>query len=246
MNQPLTKRQFQILQAFDRLQQEFGYSPTLSELGEDLGVNRVTVFGHVQVLMEKGAMENLMPGASRGLEFTELGRSMVSPLGRTESTPPPSPPAPVNPSLSPSDKLSSEMVDQRRSPRCAPLMGKIAAGGPILAEEEQQSVDIPDLLRLRDHSYLLQVSGDSMIEAQIAHGDWVVIESDRRPEAKDIVVAILKGGPQEECTLKTYLPLGNGRVKLQPENPDYEATIVTAQDLEIRGVVTGVMRSLAS
>lgn len=235
MQQPLTKRQHQILQAFDRLQRDFGYSPTLNELGEDLGVNRVTVYGHIQVLVEKGAMENLMPGASRGLELTEFGRSLLQPNSKTPASPSPQ----VHPS-------GGSNAARAAGPRSAPLLGKIAAGGPILAEEQKQQVDIPHLLKLREQSYLLQVSGDSMIQAQIAHGDWVVIQADRQPEAKDIVVAILKGGVQEECTLKTYLPLGNGRIKLQPENPDYDATIVSAQDLEIRGVVTGVMRSLAN
>jgi repressor LexA len=243
VNQPLTKRQFQILQAFERLQQDFGYSPTLNELGEDFGVNRVTVFGHIQALMEKGAMENLMPGASRGLELTELGRSMVSPTEKLTANPQ----GRERQELPESSLVKGQTIAERdASPRSAPLLGKIAAGGPILAEEHQQQVDIPNLLKLRDHSYLLQVSGDSMIGAHIAHGDWVVIQSDRKPEAKDIVVAILKTGPQEECTLKTFIPLGNGRIKLQPENPDYEATIVASQDLEVRGVVTGVMRSLAS
>ncbi len=235
MNQPLTKRQHQILQVFDQLQQENGYSPTMQELGDELGVNRVTVYGHVQVLLEKGALENLMPGASRGLELTSYGQAF---LGNNRPQPSPAPTATATP------------VAERKSgptigPRAAPLLGKIAAGGPILAEENQQSVDIPELLKLRDDSYLLQVSGDSMINAQIAHGDWVIVQGNRQPEAKDIVVAILQAGPQEECTLKTYLPLGNGRIKLQPENPDYEPTIVPADDLEIRGVVTGVLRHLA-
>lgn len=235
MQQPLTKRQYQILQTFDRLQQDFGYSPTLNELGEDLGVNRVTVFGHIQVLVEKGAMENLMPGASRGLELTEFGQSLLQPAINKPASPSP-----------PTRTSDGSSAVSSFGPRSAPLLGKIAAGGPILAEEQKQQVDIPQLLKLRQQSYLLQVSGDSMIQAQIAHGDWVVIQADRQPEAKDIVVAILKNGPQEECTLKTYLPLGNGRIKLRPENPDYEATIIRAQDLEIRGVVTGVMRSLAN
>ena len=246
MNQPLTKRQFQILQAFDRLQQDFGYSPTLNELGEELGVNRVTVFGHIQVLTDKGAMENLMPGASRGLELTEFGRGLLQPASPPQAVG--SKPSPQNAVASDIDKWREKSAAQQPDfgPRSAPLLGKIAAGGPILAEEQKQQVDIPKLLKLRDQSYLLQVSGDSMIEAQIAHGDWVVVQSDRQPEAKDIVVAILQTGAQEECTLKTYLPLGNGRIKLQPENPDYEATIVSASELEIRGVVTGVLRSLSA
>lgn len=252
MQPPLTKRQHQILQAFQSLQAEVGYSPTLRELGEELGVNRVTVYGHIQVLLEKGALENLFPGASRGLDITEFGNSILGAVSDSENRAT----AGVDNNfgsrplakrkLSQLAKTSQPLTKLSQSPRSAPCLGKIAAGGPILAQENQRSVDIPELLNLNQQSYLLQVSGDSMIGAQIAHGDWVIVRSDRQPEAKDIVVAILTNGPQEECTLKTYIPLGNGRIKLQPENNDYEATIVRADELEIRGVVSGLLRNLQS
>lgn len=233
MQTPLTKRQHQILQAFGSMQAEVGYSPTLRELGEELGVNRVTVYGHIQALLEKGALENLFPGASRGLDITDFGNSILgnSTEGQTGNA-------------VAADKR--QLPNSSQAPRSAPCLGKIAAGGPILAQQIQGSIDIPELLNLNQESYLLQVSGDSMIDAQIAHGDWVIVRSDRQPEAKDIVVAILTNGPQEECTLKTYIPLGNGRIKLQPENIDYEAIIVQAEELEIRGVVSGLLRNLQS
>ena len=85
MQPPLTKRQHQILQAFQSLQAEVGYSPTLRELGEELGVNRVTVYGHIQVLLEKGALENLFPGASRGLDITEFGNSILGAVSDSEN-----------------------------------------------------------------------------------------------------------------------------------------------------------------
>ena len=77
MGRPITRRQLEVLTAFQQLQLEQGLAPTLEELGQSLGVNRVTVYGHIQSLAQKGYLENLFPGASRGLDITELGHQTL-------------------------------------------------------------------------------------------------------------------------------------------------------------------------
>jgi repressor LexA len=176
-----------------------------------------------------------MPGASRGLEITEFGLALIKEQHPAES---------VHAENADYSRASSHTKKHQDENISVPFLGKIAAGGPILTVEDRRTVDIPKLLKLQPSTYLLKVSGDSMINAQIAHGDWVIVDSAKIPEAKDIVVSVITEGPMEECTLKTYLPIGNGKIKLQPENPDYEPSIFSVTDIQIRGVVTSVLRTL--
>ncbi len=121
-----------------------------------------------------------------------------------------------------------------------PLLGVVAAGAPIEAIEQAETIDVPrDLVPSRGESFVLRVQGDSMIDEQIRDGDYVVVES--RPEARDgeTVVALIRG---EEATLKKLYR--NGRtVKLVPANPSLEPIVLPAADVEVRGVVTGLLRS---
>lgn len=125
-----------------------------------------------------------------------------------------------------------------------PLLGKIAAGGPIDVLEQPEQVELPDYLRVQDHHYLLEVAGDSMQNAGIHPGDLVMIDRQAQAQRNDIVVAVLQGTGREECTLKRWLPLDQSRVLLLPENPRYQPLEVEANDLELRGVVRGVIRRL--
>jgi repressor LexA len=240
MTSPLTRRQFQVLQAFADHQLETQLAPTLEELGQKLGVNRVTVYGHIQALLQKQCLENLMPGASRGLDLTASGRQALIPTDQKgkghfqQNNPQTMGPSPFENASPPASEPSAAI----------PLLGKIAAGGPILALEEKRPVHLPSFLGVKDSTYLLQVSGDSMIEANINDQDLVLIDREAHPKANDIVVAILKNAAEEECTLKHYLPQKNGLVILKPANQAYSPIAVPGTELEVRGVVTGVIRSL--
>ncbi len=120
-----------------------------------------------------------------------------------------------------------------------PLLGTVAAGLPIEAVEVNESVAVPGELVGRGQCFVLKVRGDSMIEEQIRDGDYVVVES--RPEAHEgeTVVALIRG---EEATLKRFYRSGRSGVRLVPANPSMEPIEVPARDVQIRGVVCGLVR----
>lgn len=120
-----------------------------------------------------------------------------------------------------------------------PLLGTVAAGAPIEAIEQRETIDVPrDLVPRRGECFVLQVRGDSMIEDQICDGDYVVVES--RPEARDgeTVVALVGG---DEATLKRIYRRGR-QVRLQPANASMKPIDVPASQVEVRGVVRGLLR----
>ncbi|MBL8726222.1 MAG: transcriptional repressor LexA [Planctomycetes bacterium] len=118
-----------------------------------------------------------------------------------------------------------------------PLVGSIAAGRPIEAIEDRQDLELTDLVPTGDQIYLLRVRGKSMIEDHIDDGDLVVVEKRATVRDGEIAVAILEG---EEATLKRVYREPGGRYRLQPANASMAPIIV--QDLQIRGVVRGVIR----
>jgi repressor LexA len=132
------------------------------------------------------------------------------------------------------------LVDRARratAPRGLPLVGQVAAGSPVLAEENiEDYLELPTLAGGDEADYLLQVRGDSMRDAGIMDGDHVVVQ--RRDSALDgeIVVALVEG----EATVKRFFREGD-RVRLQPENDTMEPIHVSG-DLEIAGKVVGVVR----
>ncbi|MAW61647.1 MAG: repressor LexA [Planctomycetes bacterium] len=233
MSRPLlTRRQHEVLLCFARLQEEQGLAPTLEELGKELGLNRATIHGHIQALVEKGMLENLLPGASRGLDLTEAGQSNL-------------PSARLNPIPDSTGQAPGGASPRQSLPQQAPglqLLGRIAAGGPIETLEDPVDVDLPDYLRVQEHHYLLEVAGDSMQNAGIHPGDLVMIDRQGQANRNDIVVAVLQRDGREECTLKRWHPLNDRRVLLLPENPRYSPLEVNTQELELRGVVRAVIR----
>ncbi len=121
-----------------------------------------------------------------------------------------------------------------------PLLGIVAAGAPIEAIEDPETLEVPpSLVPRRGKSFVLRVQGESMIDEQIRDGDYVVVES--RPEARngETVVAVLRG---EEATLKKFYRKGS-RVRLEPANARMKPIEVPAGEVEIRGVVRALRRS---
>ncbi len=125
------------------------------------------------------------------------------------------------------------------APPVIPLVGKIAAGLPIEAVEDQQELNLAEMFMGPD-LFALRVSGDSMIDAGILDGDYVVIK--KQPVAHDgeIVVALID---RVEATLKRFRRISNSEVKLIPENPEMEPMIYRADRVTIHGVLVGQMRS---
>lgn len=120
-----------------------------------------------------------------------------------------------------------------------PLLGMVPAGGPILTEEYIESwVNVgEDVVYKYKDSYLLRVTGDSMIEAGIYEGDILVVCGALEPREGDIVVALV----DNQNTVKRYMRDSNGRVYLKPENPNYD-NIYPEGELCTQGVVTGLIR----
>jgi repressor LexA len=121
-----------------------------------------------------------------------------------------------------------------------PLLGTVAAGIPIEAIEVPETVTIPETLRRRGASlFALRVAGDSMIDEQIRDGDTVIVESRREADDGETVVALIRG---EETTLKKLYRNGS-TVRLVPAHPAMAPLELPAEDVEVRGVVTGLLRS---
>lgn len=136
-----------------------------------------------------------------------------------------------------------EVLPQHR-PRAAavhlPLLGRVAAGEPIEAIEDPETIAVPEEFvgRRRGEVYALLVRGDSMIDDHIRDGDYVVVESRDTAQNGEMVIALLNG---ENATLKRYFRERN-RVRLQPANEKMKPIYVHPLDLEIQGVVVGVLR----
>lgn len=198
----VTPRQMEILTFIRDFRTRNGYSPTMQEIGDSLGLTKVTVFEHVGVLERKGMLLRGTKHSARSLQ--------------------------VSPKV--------DFPDQR--PTRLPLVGRIAAGMPIEAVEDRETVDLEELFVHVGNTFVLRVTGDSMIEDHICDGDYVVCEQRETPRNGEIVVALLQDG---EATLKRFYR-ERGRIRLQPANEKYAPIYVN--DVQIQGVVIGVLRTL--
>jgi repressor LexA len=199
MRRNLTRRQAEVLEVTRSYIDEHGISPTLEEIGEILGVNRVTVFEHVRALEDKGWITT-EKNYSRSIQLT--------------------------------DDL------QTPAPRSVPLLGRIAAGSPIEALEDRQSVELDDFFPHGGNCFMLEVQGDSMIDDQIRDGDLVLVESRKTAHAGETVVALIDG---EEATLKRFYRQGR-RIRLEPRNESLKPIVLDARRVEVQGIVIGVLR----
>jgi repressor LexA len=211
----LTARQQEIWQFLVSYVDDHGYPPTVREIGDAVGLaSPSTVHAHLANLERAGLLRR-DPTKPRALEL--LGR----PKSRAVPDPRPSRP-------------EAELL---------PLVGRIAAGGPLLADENvEERIAVPDLLG-RNADFLLRVTGESMIEAGILDGDLVVVR--RQDDARDGEVVVALVGEDEsadEATVKTFRRDRDGRVRLQPENSALEP--IYADHVQILGKVTGVLRSI--
>ncbi len=120
-----------------------------------------------------------------------------------------------------------------------PVLGRVAAGEPLLAEENiEEYVEVPEVIGGEDSDYVLKVKGDSMRDAGILEGDYVVVKSSERADNGEIVVALLG----EEATVKRFFK-EKDRVRLQPENKAYKP--IRTKDAQLLGRVVGVFRKVA-
>ena len=135
---------------------------------------------------------------------------------------------------------SMELVPSRVGTRAIdlPLLGNVAAGAPIEAVVSAETVSVPEDLVGKADTYALRVRGDSMIDEQIRDGDLVIVEDRKTANDGEMVIALLEG---QDVTLKKFYR-ENGHVRLQPANETLQPLIVDATQIQIQGVVVGVMR----
>jgi repressor LexA len=119
-----------------------------------------------------------------------------------------------------------------------PLLGFIAAGRPIEAVGQNETISIPEDMLGKDNTYVLKVKGNSMIDEQIRDGDFVIVEERSTAQNGETVVALLNG---EDTTLKKFYREGE-QVRLQPANPEMEPIYVNERDITVQGVVIGILR----
>ncbi len=119
-----------------------------------------------------------------------------------------------------------------------PLVGRIAAGQPLEAVEDRETISLGDFVRARN-VFVLQVKGNSMRDDHILDGDYIVVEQTQVAHPGDIVVALVGG---EEATLKRFYREPGGKVRLQPANATLEPIVLPAADVKVQGRVIGVLR----
>jgi repressor LexA len=245
----LTRRQREILDYIADFIRTRRYSPSLEEIAEHFGLSSVaTVHKHVSNL-EKKAFIRRSWNRSRSIDLITTELDSASAHGVAE------PPIPFRPRAAhglaaahlpgAAEALAAGTGDavldpaERAAVERLPLLGRVAAGRPIEVVADQDEIAVPSMLAGKGKTFVLQVTGTSMIGEHIQDGDYVIVERRERATDGEKVVALLEDG---EVTLKTYYRDPDGTVRLEPANPDFATIRVRDGHLRIQGVVIGVMR----
>ncbi|HEU4453172.1 MAG TPA: transcriptional repressor LexA [Longimicrobium sp.] len=120
-----------------------------------------------------------------------------------------------------------------------PLLGTVAAGLPLEAVTEQETITVPHDMVRRGNNYVLRVKGESMIDEQIRDGDYIIVNSRQTADNGEMVVALVDG---DSATVKKFYKESGGQVRLQPANPTMLPMYYPAERVQIQGIVVGVIR----
>lgn len=211
----LTPRQRRILEVIREQVERRGYPPSMREIGDAVGLTSTSSVSHQLHALERKGFLRRDPHRPRAVDvrLPESARRL-------------------------SRSVDTATTEESTRPEASyvPVVGRIAAGGPILAEEAIEDVfPLPRQIVGSGQLFLLTVVGDSMVDAAICDGDWVVVRQQPTAESGDIVAAMIEG----EATVKT-LKLRDGRVWLVPQNPAYEP--IPGDQATILGRVVAVLR----
>ncbi len=205
----LTPRQRRVLEVIRESVERRGYPPSMREIGEAVGLTSTSSVAHQLAALQRKGFLRRDAKRPRAVEVTLPGAAPHDPTGEG---------------------------DARPAPTYVPVVGRIAAGGPILAEQVVEDVfPLPRQLVGDGQLFLLQVKGDSMIDAAIADGDWVVVRQQPNADNGDIVAALIDG----EATVKTF-SRKDGHVWLLPHNSSYSP--IPGDEATVLGRVTAVLR----
>jgi repressor LexA len=208
----LTKRQQEIFDFIKRYSADFGYPPTVRDIGKAVGLaSSSTVHAHLANLEKLGLLRR-DPSKPRAIEMLDRAREGV--------------------------EQAVENVRSLVKPDGLPLVGQVAAGSPVLAEENiEEYVSVPPLAGGETGEYVLRIRGESMKNAGILEGDYVVVRPQESASDGEIVVALVG----EEATVKRFFR-ENDHVRLQPENETMEP--IRSKDVRVLGRVVGLFRSV--
>ena len=228
----LTAKQHELLSFIHRRLEETGISPSFEEMKDALDLrSKSGVHRLISALEERGFIRRL-PNRARALEVlrqpenspgapTVPANDPVAPHVRPPHVrPPQAAPAPAN-----------DIIE-------VPLHGRIAAGAPIEALEDNQMLPVPAALLGAGEHYALEVSGDSMIEAGIFDGDFALVRRTDTARDGEIVVALVR---DEEATLK-YLRRESGMIRLDPANAAYDPQFYRPEEVQVQGRLAGLLR----
>jgi repressor LexA len=207
----LTPRQQRVLNVIRDSIEHRGYPPSMREIGEKVGLTSSSSVAHqLRTLEEKGFLKR-DPNRPRALQVFSPDEAVVDETGIGDAMP---------------------------AATYVPMVGRIAAGGPILAEERVEEIfPLPKTLVGEGTLFLLEVTGDSMIDAAICNGDYVVVRQQPNAENGEVVAAMLDG----EATVKTF-QRKDGKVWLLPHNEQYDP--IDGTHATILGKVTAVLRRM--
>jgi repressor LexA len=212
----LTERQRTILDVIRASVTNRGYPPSIREIGDAVGLTSTSSVAHQLRTLERKGYLRRDPNRPRAVDVRGSDDTAVRPPVLTE--------------VSGSDALPE--------PTFVPVLGRIAAGGPILAEEAVEDVfPLPRELVGEGALFLLRVVGESMVDAAICDGDWVVVRQQNVADNGDIVAAMIDG----EATIKTFKRTG-GQVWLMPHNPAFDP--IPGNDAAVLGKVVTVIRKI--
>ena len=204
----LTERQRRVMDFIANFLRERGYCPSFQEIADGVGLSSIATVHKHIATLERKGYLRRAPNQSRSLE----------------------------PSL--------RYVQESRRQRAAraglelPLVGRVAAGHPVEALEQQETISLADIAGQKD-VFVLQVKGDSMVEVHILDGDYILVEKTAKAAEGEIVVALVGGA---ETTLQRFHREPDGRIRLQPANSRMKPIFVAPDQLAIQGRLLAVLR----
>lgn len=215
---PLTARQRTILDVIRASVNERGYPPSIREIGDAVGLTSTSSVAHQLRTLERKGYLRRDPNRPRAVDV-RAHDDVAAAAEAAQRT----------------DFAGSDALPE---PTFVPVLGRIAAGGPILAEEAVEDVfPLPRELVGEGELFLLKVVGESMVDAAICDGDWVVVRQQNVADNGDIVAAMIDG----EATVKTFKRTG-GQVWLMPHNPVFDP--IPGNDAVVLGKVVTVIRKV--
>ena len=221
----LKDREKKVLEFISQQIRQNGYPPTVRDIGAALGIRSTSTVQKSMEILESEGYIRKQAGKRRAFEVVQGGADAQD---RQTAA---------------SGQQAFGRVSERTDVIDVPVVGRVAAGMPILSEQNiEGSFPMPAQYIGSGTNFMLTVHGDSMVEAGIMDGDYILVQEQKTANNGDIVVAMIQGDFESESTVKAFYK-ENGHIRLQPRNSSMEPIIV--DDCEIVGLVKGVFRYLS-